>query len=136
VVLTAVCYFFGTCSKGEEGILGLRYWAWAVSGINVVLLGIWANVLPEVKDFLDYMRSIATSAIDLLPILTSISNPPEISRVAEKIVVEQLSISSPISNPPEILRVAEQIVAENTPFIFKEQEENSRKRKKKSKKKS
>jgi hypothetical protein len=103
-----------------------------VSGINVVLLGIWANVLPGVKDFLDYMRSIATLAIDLLPISTSISNPPEISRVAEQIVAEQVSIS----NPPEISRVAEQIVAENTPLLFKEQEGNSRERKKKSKKKS
>jgi hypothetical protein len=132
VVLTAVCYFFGTCSKGEEGILGLRYWAWVVSGTNVVLLGIWANVLPGVKDFLDYMRSIATSAIDLLPI----SNPSEISRVAEQIVAEQVSISSPISNPPEISRVAEQIVTENTPLLFEEQGGNSRKCMKKSKKKS
>jgi hypothetical protein len=113
-------------------------------------------VLPGVKDFLDYMRSIATSAIDLLPISnpseisrvaeqivaeqvsisSPISNPPEISRVAEQIVAEQVSISSPISNPPEISRVAEQIVTENTPLLFEEQGGNSRKCMKKSKKKS
>ncbi|MEN9446684.1 MAG: hypothetical protein RL728_1197 [Bacteroidota bacterium] len=95
----------------------MRYWAWVVGGINAALIVVWANVLPGLKDFLDYMGSTSTSAINLLEQQVSISNPilnpPEISRLAEQTIEEQVSISNPISTPPEIQSVDRSLVISN-----------------------
>ena len=98
------------------GILGMCYWAWVVGGINAALIVVWANALPGLKDFLDYMGSTLTSAINLSEQQVSISNP-----------------SSP--PPPEISSVAEQTVAEHTPLLDAQQQRKSKKNKKNKKNK-
>lgn len=98
VAITAVCYFFGSSSEGEEGFLGKKYWVWCLGGVNVIIIAVWTYLLVGLKEFFDY-RTESTDSTSTSAVPTQRLSVPQASNSPESLVREESPLLSPQTQP-------------------------------------